>query len=152
MAKRLTICFVCYGNLCRSPMAAAMLKDMLQRDAELGRLEVDVCSAGTGAVPGYPASPNARRVMQEMGISLDDHTARPVSGEVLKKADLIVALDGHVGEELRRGYPETGGKTCVIEIADPYAYPVEVYRECAAEISEILLSRVLPLVRRLARG
>ena len=62
---------VCVGNICRSPMAAAMLKHQLGEQTD-----VTVGSAGLGALVGYPADDHAIALMQERGLDISDHRGR----------------------------------------------------------------------------
>ena len=61
------ILFVCHGNICRSPAAEFIFKDMLRRAGRLGEFQVD--SAATSAEElGNPVYPPMRRVLSEHGI------------------------------------------------------------------------------------
>jgi protein-tyrosine phosphatase len=78
---------VCLGNICRSPIAAAVLT------AELGDLDVRVDSMGTGGWHvGEDADPRAHAALRRAGYSLE-HTARQASREDLADSDLILAMD-----------------------------------------------------------
>ena len=80
MSGPLRILCVCSGNTCRSPMLKALLRAAV---ANAHRAEVQVDSAGTGAVDGEPASLGAQRAMERRGLSLADHAATN-----LRKIDL----------------------------------------------------------------
>src|SRR5882724_9144647 len=88
------VCFVCTGNICRSPMAEAVLRRMVV-DAGLAG-EVEVRSAGTGDWHiGQDADPRALAVLRRHGYPLA-HTARQWAVADFDGADLVVALDrGH---------------------------------------------------------
>ena len=88
--------FVCTGNLCRSPMAEVLLR----HDVEARRLaDVEVASSGTWAIDGSPATSEAIRAMEGLGIDLRDHRSRHVSRADLERADLVVAMTSvHVRE------------------------------------------------------
>lgn len=97
------VCFVCTGNICRSPIAEKVLVAEL---AEAGLSDrVRVTSAGTGPWHvGEPMDDRAAETLVEHGYR-SDHVARQVDSEVLG-ADLIVALDtGHL-RTLRGSVPE----------------------------------------------
>lgn len=79
---------VCTGNLCRSPMAEALLRHRLQ---ERG-CDIEVASVGTWATFGQPATPEAISVLQERGIDLSRHNSRAVDPRELESAALIVAM------------------------------------------------------------
>lgn len=95
----LHICFVCSGNICRSPMAAIVVREHLRRAGLADR--VRVTSAGTGPWHvGEPADPRARDTLRANGYSAK-HVAAQVDGDHLA-ADLLLAADqGHL-RTLRR--------------------------------------------------
>ena len=97
------VCFVCTGNICRSPIAEKVLVSELA-DAGLSD-RVRVTSAGTGAWHvGEPMDERSAAVLAEHGYDTK-HVARQVDSEVLG-ADLIVALDDGHASALRRTVPE----------------------------------------------
>jgi protein-tyrosine phosphatase len=78
---------VCYGNICRSPFAAALLA------RERGGLFVR--SAGFAATAGRPAEPATLRAAARFGVALDAHAARRLSAEDVAWSDLVLAMEGH---------------------------------------------------------
>jgi protein-tyrosine-phosphatase len=83
------VLFVCTGNLCRSPMAAALLRAELEaREVE----DVEVESAGTWAIDGSPATHDAIGTLAGLGIDLRGHRSKHLSRSQLTRADLIVAM------------------------------------------------------------
>ena len=91
-SDRFAILFVCTGNICRSPMAQAMLLHRL-RD-RLGRERAgeifDITSAGTGALAGHPLEDDAMTVMTELGITADPFAARDIEAAFVSDADLVL--------------------------------------------------------------
>lgn len=80
---------MCTGNLCRSPMAEALLR----HEIEARKLDgVDVGSSGTWAIDGSPATHDAIGAMAELGIRLGGHRSRHLRREDLIAADLVVAM------------------------------------------------------------
>jgi protein-tyrosine phosphatase len=124
-----SVLFVCRGNIIRSPMAAALLK---QRLADLGANTMAVASVGLHARPGQGADPRALAVARQFGISLDDHRAQPLTIELVLHSDVIFVMDALIEAELIGRYPQARDKafllnSCAressphpIEIADPY--------------------------------
>ncbi|MFJ8488722.1 low molecular weight protein-tyrosine-phosphatase [Streptomyces sp. NPDC094038] len=115
------VCFVCTGNICRSPMAASVFR---ARVAEAGlddRVEAD--SAGTGGWhEGDGADPRTARVLEEHGYG-SEHTARRFQASWFARLDLVIALDsGHL-KALRRLAPteEDARKVRLLRSFDPAA-------------------------------
>jgi protein-tyrosine phosphatase len=93
------VIFVCMGNICRSPMAAAVLQAQLERE---GLHHVQVSSAGTGGWHvGDPADRRARAALQHRGYATD-HEARQFQGEWFNDYHLVIAMDRDNERELRR--------------------------------------------------
>jgi protein-tyrosine phosphatase len=85
------VLFVCLGNICRSPSAEAVMKDMLARDGLADRVFVD--SAGTGDWHiGHAPDPRAIEAASKRGLSLTS-VARQVQPSDFENFDLIVAMD-----------------------------------------------------------
>src|SRR5438105_3004745 len=89
-----SILFVCTANQIRSPIAAALFKDMLINSGQAEGWRVE--SAGTWAQDGLPASGAAQRVMRELNIDLSQHRSRCVTRDLLAGFDLILVMEhGH---------------------------------------------------------
>jgi protein-tyrosine phosphatase len=150
------IVFVCTGNTCRSPTAEALLREAL---AARGIDQVTVASAGTGAWDGAPASEGAYLVGLEHGLDLSEHRARLLTRDIVKSADLILAMSGH---HLAR-VAELGGADKVHllgeyavrepgrgEVNDPFGADLDSYRSTFEELQELIsgvVSRVAGTVR-----
>ena len=83
------ILFVCSGNTCRSPMAEVLTRDLA---AELGLPEVEVRSAGTAAVTGFPASGGAQRTAGRHGLNLAGHSSTPLNQELVEWATKVLTM------------------------------------------------------------
>ena len=90
------VCFVCSGNICRSPMAEIVLRELADR-AGIGHL-LEVDSAGTGDWHiGERADRRALSVLRGHGYSGDEHRARQFDPHWFAERDLVIALDrGHL--------------------------------------------------------
>lgn len=147
--------FVCTGNTCRSPMAAAIARRAL---ADRGWNHVAVASAGLGAPYGAPASENAVRVLAERGLDLSGHSSRPLTPELIDWADLVLAMSpAHL-----YGVAELGGaaKSAMLTdfmegerlgepVVDPFGADEQVYRVTLRHIEEAvegILQRLEPIL------
>lgn len=95
--------FICTGNLCRSPMAEAMMRRALE---ERGCTSVEVSSAGTWAYNGSPATREAIATVAAIGADLSRHGSRPIEMDELRAADVIVAMTSVHVRELRSLAPD----------------------------------------------
>lgn len=115
-----SILVVCTGNICRSPMAEALLASLVGDG-------VSVTSAGVSALVGHPAEEHARAVCAAAGLNIGAHRARQAGPVLLKAADLILALDSSHVTGVCQLLPSVRGKTFLLghwltekEIKDPY--------------------------------
>ena len=123
------VLFVCTGNTCRSPMAAALW-------AQMGG-EAD--SAGLSAREGEDASRQACTVMAERGIDLTCHSAKTLNAAQVREAGIIVPMSEGHGAAILRRYPEAAGKIRFLgPVPDPYGGDEDVYRRCADTLWEKL--------------
>ena len=97
-ARPYRICFVCTGNICRSPMAEAVMRGLLEEEGLEHAVEVD--SAGTTSWHvGDPADRRAVAALRDAGYDGSTHRARAFERSWLADRDLVVALDtGHLDE------------------------------------------------------
>nr|Q45408.1 RecName: Full=Probable low molecular weight protein-tyrosine-phosphatase EpsP [Ralstonia solanacearum]AAA91623.1 EpsP [Ralstonia solanacearum] len=127
-----TILVVCIGNICRSPMAQALLRQALPG--------VSVISAGIGALSGYPADPSAVEVMAQHGIDISEHRAQQLTGSLVNRADLILVMGGAQKREIQARHPsKTGsvfrlGEMEQFDIDDPYRKQMMAFEDALAMI------------------
>ena len=114
--------FVCHGNICRSPMAEFIMKDLVKKAGREREFEI-----ASGAVSseelGSPVYPPARRELQKHGISCDGKTARLVVAADFDYYDRIYYMDGSNARRLARMLPADGDKIRPLldrDVADPW--------------------------------
>jgi protein-tyrosine-phosphatase len=155
---KFTLLFVCTGNTCRSPMAAGVMRKLL---AEAGLDGIEVESAGTGALSGWPAAPHALEVTKRWGIDISGHRSRALTSEILEGADLVfcMSLEHHhkVGKlslasaeksYLLASYPQRPEETPLARIEDPMGGDLEIYERTFMKIDEHLRRVFADLVER----
>ena len=123
-----SILFVCHGNICRSPMAEFVMKDLVKK-AGLEH-EFSIASAATSTEEiGNPVYPPARRKLAEHGIGCAGKTARQLQKADYARYDLLIGMDSANLRNMRRicgGDPE--GKLSLLldwtdrpgDVADPW--------------------------------
>lgn len=123
-----SILTVCIGNICRSPVAEALLKDRLP-----GR---NIWSAGLHAVVGSPAEATASVIAAQHGLDLSAHRAQQIAGWMCTHAELVLVMEASQQKQLERLYPLARGKIRRLgefgpqggfDIADPYLQPRAVF-------------------------
>ena len=102
------ILFVCHGNICRSPMAEFVMKDILAKAGRSAEFSVASASTSTDEL-GSPVYPPARRMMADHGIDCSGKTARQMDRRDYRQYDLLVGMDAANLRDMRRicgGDPE----------------------------------------------
>ena len=153
---RTSLLLVCSGNLCRSPMAKGLARKMLAERLgcqpwELENHGIEVTSAGTGALGGYPASVHAVEVMGERGIDITDHLSRPITVDAVLASDYIWVMARHHRELVIRLAPEAAERVALLDptgedIADPVGGTEETYQACARHLETALAARLVEIV------
>ena len=122
------ILFVCHGNICRSPMAEYVMKDLVQKAGLEDQFEIASAATSTEEI-GNPVYPPARNKLAEHGISCEGHAARQLKRADYGRWDLLIGMDQANLRNMNRicgGDPE--GKIHLLmdytarpgEVADPW--------------------------------
>jgi protein-tyrosine phosphatase len=154
------ILFVCTGNQYRSPVAAAYLTRLLQKE---GLDDWRVASAGTWAVAGKPAPAAAQAAAQALGLDLAGHSTRPVDAAMLADYNLILAMEQGQKEALGIEFPAEAPRTYLLaemldgppfDIPDPVGRPDQA-RQILSDMCDVIqqgLSRLRELALSLSRS
>jgi protein-tyrosine phosphatase len=125
-------------------MAAALLKQKI--DSVSAGASYSVVSAGLAAWPGQPASPEAVLVMEQRGLSLSDHSARPIDPAQIAASRLILTMTRAHKEALLRLFPAAKDKTFTlaeysggqVDVADPIGGTLQAYYICADRLTQLI--------------
>ncbi len=137
--KKKQILFVCTGNTCRSPMAAAVF------NARYAGEEWQAVSAGLAA-DGAGISRNAVLALSEAGIPSQPgndyrtHVSHTVAEADIARAELVVGITNRHAMSLLFAFPEAAGKITALpqDIEDPFGGDAAVYRLCLTQIQQAL--------------
>lgn len=107
-------------------------------------------SAGLGAWPGAPATPEAVEALRQLGISMGPHASRPLTREMLEDADQVFTMTRSHADAARDMAPEAATKITTLDpsgnggadIQDPIGSPLSVYLDTARTIQRLIEARL----------
>lgn len=127
-----SILVVCQGNICRSPMATALLAQALP--------DAQVRSAGLGAMIGWRADDIAQVLMAQRGLDIRKHRAQQINSPLCLQSDLVLVMDTEQRQRVEALYPQARGRVFRLgehtrqDIPDPYRMGETAFRHALAMI------------------
>ena len=140
------ILFVCHGNICRSPMAEFVMKDLVKKAGISDRVHIASAAVSREEI-GNPVYPPARRELQRHGIECHGHAAHQITRRELEEYDKIYYMDASNARYLKRLFGSDADKCQPLldhDVADPWytgdfaATWNDVLSGCQAILEEIL--------------
>ncbi len=125
------ILIVCIGNICRSPMAEAILKHRMQSI----KSPLTISSAGIAALEGKSMDPFAQEILLEAGIDGSLHRARQLTSAMLIDAELVLVMEQNHRKKIECMFPNVCGKVHLLgkwenfEVPDPYKKSKLIFKD-----------------------
>lgn len=139
-----SILFICTANMCRSPMASVIFRDLISRREDADTWQVE--SAGVWAEDGYPACKGAQLALRERGLDLSSHLSRSVTRSMVRDANLVLTMESRHKEALWAEYPQYASRIYLLselvdkmhDIRDPIGGMRADFEDTARELEQIL--------------
>ena len=137
-----SVLIVCTANICRSPLAEALFREMVSAQAQ----KWEIASAGTWASAGQRAAKNTREILTQRGIDVSNHRSQPVARELLEMFPLILVMEKGHKEALRVEFPDLASRVYLLsemvgeqlDIYDPIGGSLFDFEDMAKEVERYL--------------
>ncbi|HET6656085.1 MAG TPA: low molecular weight protein-tyrosine-phosphatase [Gammaproteobacteria bacterium] len=119
---------ICTGNICRSPIAEALLR----AHAEKAGRKLEVASAGVAALVGKPADAEAVALMAERNVDITNHRAQQITMPLARHYELILVMEASQKAYLEERWPSLRGRIHALcgaaeDVPDPYGQPRQAF-------------------------
>lgn len=105
MQRKIKVLMICHGNICRSPMAKYILKDIVEKRGIAEDFYIDSCATSYEEI-GNPVYPPARSELAKHGISCNGHAARKLVKSDFEEFDYLIAMEQYNLRNIRREFGE----------------------------------------------
>ncbi len=133
------VIFVCTGNTCRSPMAEALFKSMIQDTP------IETASRGMVVLFPEPVNPKAEAILNNHNLTMETHTTKPLVREDITEDTLLLTMTGTQAERIRHHFADASEVYTIKEyvgeqgdVVDPYGKSIVEYEECFAELARLV--------------
>ncbi|HXO43599.1 MAG TPA: hypothetical protein VN999_19280, partial [Thermoanaerobaculia bacterium] len=132
--------FVCGGNTCRSPMAAAIAR------VEAAGRSLEILSAGVSAVPGAPMTDQARVALRSLGVPAGNHCTTLLTSAMVERAEAIYCMTRGQRQAVLALVPAAAAKTVCLDpegdVPDPIGQPLAAYLACGQRLQLLVRRRL----------